>query len=108
MRGAGPVAPGLPATRIEIEESIIMTFSRTTGIAAFALLLTLPVAACDSGTDAEFGSLAIQLTDAAGEEIVEAWVTITDIYLQGESGESDPPQGRHYLLEGASETHELL
>lgn len=83
-------------------------FSRTKGIATLALLLTFPVAACDGGTDAEFGSLSIQLTDAAGEEVVEAWVTITDIYLQQESGDNDPEGSRVYLLENGNETHELL
>lgn len=83
-------------------------FSRTRGIATLALALTLPVAACDDGTDTEFGSVTIQLTDAPGEEILEAWVTITDIYLQGETGEADPAGSRVYLLEDAVETHELL
>lgn len=84
-----------------------MTFSRTKGIATLALLFTLPVAACDSfGT--ENGSLSIQLTDAAGDEVVEAWVTITDIYLQAEEGDDDPEGSRHYLLQDADETHELL
>lgn len=85
-----------------------MSFSRTTGIAALALLLTLPVAACDDATDAEFGTVSIQLTDAPGDEVVEAWVTITDIYLQEESGENDPEGSRHYLLQDGDETHELL
>jgi hypothetical protein len=85
-----------------------MRFGRTKGIATLALLLTLPVAACDGGTDTEFGSMSIQLTDAVGDEVVEAWVTITDIYLQEQSGENDPEGSRYYLLEDASETEELL
>lgn len=84
-----------------------MQFSRATGIAALALLLTLPAAACDDTTDAEFGEVSIQLTDAAGEEVVDAWVTITDIYFQQESGENDPEDSRVYILEDATETHEL-
>lgn len=85
-----------------------MQLIRTMGVAALALLFTLPMAACDDGTDAEFGTMSIQLTDAAGEEVVEAWVTVTDIYLQEESGENDPEGSRHYLLEGDSQDHELL
>lgn len=85
-----------------------MKFSRAKGIGTLALLLTLPVAACDDTTDAEFGEISLQLTDAAGEEVVEAWVTITDIYFQQESGENDPEGSRVYVLEDAVETHELL
>jgi hypothetical protein len=85
-----------------------MKLVRTMGATTLALLLTLPMAACDGGTETEFGSMSIQLTDAPGEEVVEAWVTITDIYLQEESGENDPEGSRVFLLEGASETHELL
>lgn len=65
------------------------------------------LAACDDGMDAGIGSVSILLTDAPGE-VVEAWVTITDIYLQGGGGEDDPAGGRVYLLEGGDETHELL
>lgn len=83
-------------------------FGRTKAIAALALSLTLPLAACDDVTDTEFGSLSIQLTDAPGDEVVEAWVTITDIYLQSQGGDQDPENGRVYLLEDATETHELL
>lgn len=83
-------------------------FSRTTGIAALALAFTLPMAACDGGTDAEFGTISILLTDAPGDEVVRAFVTITDIYLQGQGGEQDPEGSRVYLLEGAEETHDLL
>ena len=81
-------------------------WSRTRGIATLALALTLPVAACDEGP--EFGTLSIQLTDDPSETIAEAWVTITDIYLQGGGGEEDPPGGRVYLLQDGNETHELL
>lgn len=84
-----------------------MQFSRATGIAALALLLTLPAAACDDSTDAEFGEVSIQLTDELGEEVAEAWVTITDIYFQQESGENDPEGSRVYILEDATEKHEL-
>lgn len=85
-----------------------MTFSRTKGIATLALLLTLPVAACDNGMDTEFGTMSIQLTDAAGDQVVEAWVTFTDIYLQAEAGDNDPEGSRYYLLQDGSETEELL
>lgn len=85
-----------------------MTRIRTLGVAALALLLALPMAACDDSTDTQFGTVSIQLTDAPGEAVAEAWVTITDIYLQEESGENDPVGSRHYLLENADETHELL
>ena len=84
-----------------------MTFSSAKGLAALALLLVLPVAACDEGTDTQFGTIDLQLTDATSHEVVEAWVTFTDIYLQGESGDVDPPESRVYLLEDGSETHEL-
>lgn len=85
-----------------------MKVKRTIGYTALALLLVLPMAACDDGTGTEFGTMSIQLTDAAGEEVVEAWVTVTDIYLQEEEGDGDPEAGRHYLLQDASETYELL
>lgn len=86
----------------------MINLKHTMGAAAMALLLTLGLTACDDGTDAEFGTVSVLLTDQAGEQVVEAWVTITDIYLQSESGESDPEEARHYLLEDATETHELL
>lgn len=85
-----------------------MNFVRAKGMATLALLLTLPVAACDDTTDTQFGSVSIQLTDAPGDHVVKAWVTITDIYLQEEPGDADPADSRFYLLENASETHELL
>jgi hypothetical protein len=78
------------------------------GVATLALLLALPMAACDDGTDTQFGTVSIQLTDGPGEAVSQAWVTITDIYLQEESGENDPAGSRHYILQDASETHELL
>lgn len=83
-------------------------FSRTKGIAALALALTLPMAACDGGTDTEFGTVSILLTDAPGDNIEKAFVTITDIYLQGQGGDDDPMGGRVYLLEDAEEKHDLL
>lgn len=84
-----------------------MTVSRA-GLVALALGLPLMVAGCDdSGTDAEFGEVTLQLTDAAGEEVTEAWVTFTDVYLQGENGDQDPAGGRVYLLEEMSESFEL-
>lgn len=85
-----------------------MSMSPTKGLATLALLLALPLAACESGTDAEFGTVSINLTDAASEEVTTAWVTITDIYLQQESGEMDPENSRVYLMEDGDETHELL
>lgn len=79
-----------------------------TGLMALALGLPLMVAGCDdSGTDAQFGEVTLQLTDAVGEEVTEAWVTFTDVYLQGENGDQDPPGGRVYLLEAVSESFEL-
>jgi hypothetical protein len=80
-----------------------------------AAALAFSVAACETGTDPRTGSVSILLTDAPGE-VVEAWVTITDIYLQGqvagedegEEGADDPQGGRVYLLQDADETHELL
>lgn len=82
-------------------------FGRTKGFAALALALTLPVAACDSGTDADFGKVSLMLTDANESEITEAWVAFTDIYLQGGDGEADPEGGREYLLQDGYEEYEL-
>jgi hypothetical protein len=76
-------------------------------LAVMALVLMIPLGACDTGADPAFGSVSILLTDAPGE-LSEAWVTITDIYLQGQTGESDPPASRVYLLQDGEETHELL
>lgn len=83
-------------------------FRRAHRLAAITLALALPMAACDTGTDTRAGTVSILLTDAPGPEVVEAWVTITDIYLQGGGGEADPPGGRVYLLSEGDETHELL
>jgi len=80
---------------------------RATPLAVLALALLVPLSACDTGADPGFGSVSVLLTDAPGD-VAEAWVTITDIYLQGQSNEADPPQGRAYLLQDAEETHELL
>jgi hypothetical protein len=81
--------------------------SSRTKLAILALALVVPLTACDSGADPAFGSVTILLTDAPGE-LSEAWVTITDIYLQGQAGESDPAATRVYLLQDGEETHELL
>lgn len=61
---------------------------RITEYAALALALTLPLAACDSdsGVDSDTGRVSVLLTDAAGD-VKAAVVTISKIYLQGESGE---------------------
>lgn len=86
-----------------------MRLGSTKGLATLALLLVLPLAACESGTDAEFGTVSINLTDATSEHVTEAWVTITDIYLQQhDDGEMDPENSRVYLMEDGDETHELL
>jgi hypothetical protein len=86
-----------------------MYFGRMKGMAALALLLTLPVAACDdSATDMQFGSVSILLTDASGDEVVEAWVEISDMYLQQAPGDVDPVDSRATLLQNASQTYELL
>lgn len=82
-------------------------FTRTTGLAVLVLALMIPMTACDTGSDPGFGSVSVLLTDAPGD-ISEAWVTITDIYLQGQGGETDPPETRVFLLENGEETHELL
>jgi hypothetical protein len=81
--------------------------SRRMKLAVLALALMVPLAACDTSAEPAFGSVSVLLTDAPGE-LSEAWVTITDIYLQGRGGELDPPASRVYLLQGAEETHELL
>jgi hypothetical protein len=83
---------------------------RFTGTLMVLLAFVFPITACDTGTEGRFGSLSILLTDEPGE-LLEAWVTITGIYLQGDVGEQDPPQGRYYLMtngEDAAVTVELL
>lgn len=82
-------------------------FVRTMGLATLVLALTLPLASCDGGTGSEFGTVSLMLTDANESGISEARVTFTDIYLQGESGESDPESGRVYLMQDGLEEHEL-
>lgn len=79
---------------------------RVPRLAVLGLALLIPAAACDTA-DPAFGSVSVYLTDAPGD-VTAAWVTITDIYLQGSGGEGDPPGGRVYLLEDAEETHDLL
>jgi hypothetical protein len=76
-------------------------------LAVLALALMVPLAACDTSAGPAFGTVSIMLTDAPGD-LSEAKVTFTDIYLQGQAGESDPPASRVYLLQDAEETHELL
>jgi hypothetical protein len=66
-------------------------FGRTAGFAVLALAL-LPLAACDSGTSANMGSLQILLTDAPGD-FVQAVVTIDHIYLQPDSSEPHTGSG---------------
>lgn len=82
-------------------------FSRTGGIATLVLGLTIALGACDGGTDTEFGSVSLLLTDANDSGISEAWVTFTDIYLQGSGGDEDPMGGREYLLQDGFEEFEL-
>lgn len=85
-----------------------MSSGRARGLAALAPLLFLAMAACEITTDNEFATLTVQLTDAADEQVTQAWVTITDVYLQPTSDETDPPADRVYVLEDGEETHELL
>ncbi len=66
-------------------------FGRTAGFAVLALAL-LPLAACDSGTGANMGSLQILLTDAPGD-FMQAVVTIDRIYLQPDSSEPNTGSG---------------
>jgi hypothetical protein len=82
-------------------------FPRFHRLAVLALALLIPAAACDTGSDPAFGSVSILLTDAPGD-VTAAWVTFTDIYLQGGGGEADPPGGRFYMLQDGDETHELI
>lgn len=82
-------------------------YHRAKTLAVLTLALMIPLSACDTGADPGMGSVSVLLTDAPGD-VAEAWVTITDIYLQGQADEADPPQGRVYLLQDATETHELL
>jgi hypothetical protein len=81
--------------------------SRKMKLAVLALALMVPLAACDTSAAPAFGSVSVLLTDAPGE-LSEAWVTITNIYLQGQGGESDPAASRVYLLQDAEKTYELL
>jgi hypothetical protein len=85
-----------------------MSSSRTKGLAALAPLLFFAVAACEFVTDNEFATLTLQLTDAADEEVTQAWVTITDAYLQPGSDGSGSEGPRVYVLEDAEEVHELV
>jgi hypothetical protein len=81
---------------------------RIFGVPALVLALAVPMTACDdTATDTRHGTVSVLLTDAPGD-VVEAWVTFTDIYFQGQGGEDDPPMGRVYLLEDGAETYELL
>jgi hypothetical protein len=82
-------------------------FPRFHRLSVLALALLIPAAACDTGSDPAFGSVSILLTDAPGD-VTEAWVTFTDIYLQGGGDEADPPGGRFYMLQDGDETHELI
>ena len=82
-------------------------FKRMKGLGVLALALALPLTGCDEASDPELGSVSLLLTDAADPEITEAWVTFTDIYLQGDSGDEDPAGGRAYLLEDAEYEVEL-
>lgn len=85
-----------------------MSCSRMKGLAVLAPLLFLTMAACEFVTDNQFATLTIQLTDAMDEQVSEAWVTITDVYLLPGADETDPPSDRVYVLEDGEETHELL
>jgi hypothetical protein len=76
-------------------------------LAILALALMVPLTACDTGADPAFGSVTVLLTDEPGD-LAKAWVTITDIYLQGHAGDSDPAATRVYLLQGADKAHDLL
>ncbi len=81
---------------------------RTSEIATLALAMSLPIAACEGNTTAtEYGTVSLKLTDGNGPEITEARVTFTDIYLQGDNGEADPPGTRTYLMEDGNEEYEL-
>ncbi|MFW5950743.1 MAG: DUF4382 domain-containing protein [Gemmatimonadota bacterium] len=71
-------------------------FSRTTGVVALALSLTLSMAACDDSTGSpDAGTLTLMLTDAPGD-VAHAWVTIDHIYLQ--PGEEENGPGRVDLM----------
>lgn len=84
-----------------------MYFVGTKGMATLALLLTLPVAAFENTMYAESGSTSVQLTDADAE-VVEAWATVTDIYLQPASDDEDPAVEPVYLLKDVAQTRRML
>lgn len=62
--------------------------NRTKHLLIALALATAPfAAACGDGTSSEGeGKISVQLTDAPGDNITAAIVTITQIYLQGDSG----------------------
>ncbi|MEJ2218731.1 MAG: DUF4382 domain-containing protein [Gemmatimonadota bacterium] len=67
-------------------------------------MLALPLTACNTGTSVPAnGSLSIQLTDGPGD-LQAAFVTISDIYLQG-SATDDPASGRVHLLQDTITTN---
>ncbi len=79
-------------------------FRRNTGAVMLALAATLPFVACDGGTETEFGTLDILLTDAPGD-FAQAVVNIERIYLQ--PGEDLNGPGRVDLMTEAR-TEDLL
>lgn len=80
-----------------------MNFVHAKGMATLALLLTLPVAAFENTAYAGPDPASPGPMDDAN--VVDAWVHITDIYLQGGD---DRGSDRVYLLENASETRSLM
>lgn len=85
-----------------------MYFVRTKGMATLILLLlTLPVAAFDNTMDVEPDSASIHLTDA-DVAVVEAWATVTDVYLQPAPGDAEEVGAPAYLLQGAAQSQPLM
>lgn len=83
-------------------------------LSALALAGTLALGACSDGTPTAGGeqsTLSVQLTDAPTGELKNAWVEITEIYLQGSEGRVtllDESTGLVELLGLAGTTRELI
>ena len=84
-----------------------MYFVGTKGMATLALLLTLPVAAVDNTKDVEPDSASIHPAGAK-VTVVEAWATVTDVYLRPAPGDDEEVGAPAYLLQGGAVSQPLL
>jgi len=70
-----------------------------TGIAVL-ILCACGLSACQDTTGNETTPVTVLLTDAPDGEILEAWVMISEIYLQGDDADPENESGRVPLLTG--------